>query len=85
MSIKLIISSPYSKFSNSIGNRIPSTKTRLGNNILEKRIISSKENVNDNEIKLNISNYYIVLYLERWQEVYLLLLSTRRVFRVKTI
>ena len=49
--IKLI---PYSKFSNSIGNRILSTKTvRLGNNILEAKELSvQKENVNDNEIKV---------------------------------
>lgn len=52
--IKLIISSPYSDFSNSIGNNILSTKTiRLGNNQLEaKELAVRKEIVEKDEIKV---------------------------------
>ncbi|HZJ76562.1 MAG TPA: CRISPR-associated endoribonuclease Cas6, partial [Oscillospiraceae bacterium] len=52
--IKLTISSPYSKFSNSVGNGILSNKTiRLGKNELEvKELAVKRETVNGNEIKI---------------------------------
>ncbi len=52
--VKLIISSPYNEFSNSIGNSILSSKViRLGNNKLEaKEIAVARETVNSNEIKI---------------------------------
>ena len=52
--IKLVISSPYSDFSNSIGNGLLSNRTiRLGNNELEvKQLAVEKEIVDNNEIKI---------------------------------
>lgn len=52
--LRLVISSPYNEFSNSIGNSILSTRAiRLGNNKLEaKELIVEKEIVDSNEIKI---------------------------------
>lgn len=52
--IKLVISSPYSDFSDSIGNSIISNRTiRLGNNELEvKELAVEREVVNNDEIKI---------------------------------
>lgn len=52
--IKLTISSPYSEFSNSVGNSIISNMTvRLGNNELEiKELAVKREIVNGSEIKI---------------------------------
>ncbi len=52
--VKLVVSSPYSEFSNSIGHSILSSKTiRIGSNELEvKELAVEKETVNNNEIKI---------------------------------
>lgn len=48
--VKLIISSPYSEFSNSIGNSILSTRViRLGNNKLEAKELTVERETVDNE------------------------------------
>jgi CRISPR-associated endoribonuclease Cas6 len=66
-SIKLIISSPFSEFSNSIGNSfLNRQKVKLGNNSLEvKQLTIEKENVNKEEIKfytLSPISTYSTLY-----------------------
>lgn len=52
--VKLMISSPFNEFSNSIGNGFLSRKTvRLANNKLEVKEISvEKENILENEVKI---------------------------------